>query len=267
MTARCGRGHPRTWTAEEDVILLNSVRGTERKCWKQIALKFKDRTGKQCRQRYKYHLEQELKTGDWTPEEDEIIIQMQAKIGNCWSKISKALPGRSDNAVKNRWHCTLYRSEKKNKYFPNEHKQIELDPVLVEAIVEERITCDESWIDSKTETVSNACKESSRRRTPTAPWTPEEDQKLVSAVNKVVSQCLLVASFSRKKITPAMISLISFSFPVLAGNAKLDSCVQGFGWSTHRKTVSRKIQAALNGRHQNGRLDRRRRCNHFAGAS
>jgi len=113
MTARCGRGHPRTWTAEEDVILLNSVRGTERKCWKQIALKFKDRTGKQCRQRYKYHLEQELKTGDWTPEEDEIIIQMQAKIGNCWSKISKALPGRSDNAVKNRWHCTLYRSEKK----------------------------------------------------------------------------------------------------------------------------------------------------------
>jgi len=57
--------------------------------------------------------------------------------------------------------------------------------VLVEAIVEERITCDESWIDSKTETVSNACKESSRRRTPTAPWTPEEDQKLVSAVNKV----------------------------------------------------------------------------------
>eukprot|EP00568_Trieres_chinensis_P000011 CAMPEP_0183300488 /NCGR_PEP_ID=MMETSP0160_2-20130417/6901_1 /TAXON_ID=2839 ORGANISM="Odontella Sinensis, Strain Grunow 1884" /NCGR_SAMPLE_ID=MMETSP0160_2 /ASSEMBLY_ACC=CAM_ASM_000250 /LENGTH=544 /DNA_ID=CAMNT_0025462919 /DNA_START=54 /DNA_END=1688 /DNA_ORIENTATION=+ len=41
--------------------------------------------------------------GRWGEEEDHILIDSQAKFGNQWTRISKLLPGRSENAVKNRF--------------------------------------------------------------------------------------------------------------------------------------------------------------------
>jgi hypothetical protein len=90
------------WTAEEDQIILRCVQEGNLK-WAAIADLIPGRLGKQCRERWYNNLDPALKKGEWTEEEDRVLAEAQAKWGNAWTKIARSLPGRSENAVKNRW--------------------------------------------------------------------------------------------------------------------------------------------------------------------
>jgi Myb-like DNA-binding domain len=96
---------PKPWTKEEDALLLNLVHTMHWPMkWTVVAHSLPDRTGKQCRERYVNHLNPRLKSSDWTPIEDATIFHLYNTIGSHWAKMSKIIPGRTDNGIKNRFH-------------------------------------------------------------------------------------------------------------------------------------------------------------------
>ncbi|KAH8060119.1 RNA polymerase II transcription regulator recruiting protein [Aureococcus anophagefferens] len=98
------------FTEEEDKIIIECMREGGL-TWMQIAERIPGRIGKQCRERWTNHLDPNLKKGGWTHEEDTILAEAQQRWGNAWTKIAKLLPGRAENAVKNRWNSAFRRKK------------------------------------------------------------------------------------------------------------------------------------------------------------
>lgn len=74
--------------------------------WVIIARFLKGRLGRQCRERWHNVLNPEIVRREWTREEDQFIIRMQAEIGSKWAQISKMdmLLGRTVSQIKNRFY-------------------------------------------------------------------------------------------------------------------------------------------------------------------
>ncbi|DAZ96311.1 TPA: hypothetical protein N0F65_008435 [Lagenidium giganteum] len=93
------KGH---WRPDEDELLKELV-AEGRKNWGQVAAKIPGRTSKQCRERWYNHLDPSIVRGEYSADEDRIILEAQARLGNRWSAIAAMLPGRTEDAVKIRW--------------------------------------------------------------------------------------------------------------------------------------------------------------------
>ncbi|CAL5208732.1 unnamed protein product [Lathyrus oleraceus] len=113
------------WSPEEDEKLLNYITKHGHGCWSSVPkLAGLQRCGKSCRLRWINYLRPDLKRGAFSQQEENLIIELHAVLGNRWSQIAAQLPGRTDNEIKNLWNSCLKKRLRQSGIDPNTHKPL-----------------------------------------------------------------------------------------------------------------------------------------------
>ncbi|XP_059647479.1 myb-related protein 308 [Cornus florida] len=123
----CEKAHTNkgAWTKEEDDRLIAYIRTHGEGCWRSLPKAAGLlRCGKSCRLRWINYLRPDLKRGNFTEEEDELIIKLHSLLGNKWSLIAGRLPGRTDNEIKNYWNTHIRRKLMNRGIDPTTHRPI-----------------------------------------------------------------------------------------------------------------------------------------------
>ncbi|KAL5743412.1 hypothetical protein ACOSQ2_026528 [Xanthoceras sorbifolium] len=111
------------WSSQEDQKLIDHIRLHGEGCWRSLPKAAGlHRCGKSCRLRWINYLRPDIKRGNFSLEEEDLIIKLHALLGNRWSLIAGRLPGRTDNEVKNYWNSHMTKKLIKMGIDPNNHK-------------------------------------------------------------------------------------------------------------------------------------------------
>jgi hypothetical protein len=71
--------------------------------WAEVAARLGTRSARQCRERFRNYLSPNLRNGQWTEAEDQLLREKFLEYGAKWSLIVAFFPSRSEVNLKNRW--------------------------------------------------------------------------------------------------------------------------------------------------------------------
>ena len=95
------------WSLHEDKLLKEWIKENGPRKWEQCGQFILGRSGKQCREHWNNCLNPNLIKGDWTSEEDFLIMYFYEKCNGSWKKIILLFNGRTENSIKNRFFSQL----------------------------------------------------------------------------------------------------------------------------------------------------------------
>lgn len=98
----------RRWTASEDQLLLE-IAQRYKLDWRRIAKYFPGKPKSAIKRRWENKFDPHIKKTPWTQAEDTAILSLLARFGPVWKEISKELPGRPPDIVKNRYYGHIKR--------------------------------------------------------------------------------------------------------------------------------------------------------------
>ncbi|XP_040382841.1 myb-related protein 306-like [Oryza brachyantha] len=102
------------WTPEEDLMLVAYIQEHGPGNWRAVPTNTGlMRCSKSCRLRWTNYLRPGIKRGNFSEQEEKLIVHLQALLGNRWAAIASYLPERTDNDIKNYWNTHLKKKLKK----------------------------------------------------------------------------------------------------------------------------------------------------------
>jgi hypothetical protein len=184
------------WTADEEIKLKDAVLTHGSKNWGAIAALVRDRTKKQCRNRWRSVLDPNIdreseRTGKWSEDEDSKLKDaVQVHGSKNWAAIAALVPDRTKKQCGHRWHSILNPSiDRENgrtgKWVEDEDSKLN-DAVqlhggknwaAIAALVPGRTIkqCSNRWKDALYSSLDRA----NERR---GKWTEDEDVKLKDSI-------------------------------------------------------------------------------------
>ncbi|OMJ70963.1 hypothetical protein SteCoe_30937 [Stentor coeruleus] len=111
-----GTLRPGKWSQNEDEMLANLINRFGCK-WSKISNVLNEeihnrlniRNSKTCKERWNNYLNPDINRGQWTDDEDILLLKGFLKHGNKWSAIAKLVPNRIQGLVKNRIKSLLHK--------------------------------------------------------------------------------------------------------------------------------------------------------------
>ncbi|KAL6727793.1 hypothetical protein Aduo_009638 [Ancylostoma duodenale] len=116
------------WTKEEDdrliaLVKVMTVNGNVQ--WDKVTFYMPGRHRQQVRSRYQRTLDENVRHGRWTDQEDLLLMSAVARFGaKDWGKIAKAVVGRSDGQCRERWCNVLDRCTEAGDWTAEEDERL-----------------------------------------------------------------------------------------------------------------------------------------------
>ncbi|XVE57734.1 hypothetical protein DITRI_Ditri04bG0113300 [Diplodiscus trichospermus] len=169
------------WTAEEDKKLINFILTNGQCCWRAVPkLAGLRRCGKSCRLRWTNYLRPDLKRGLLSEAEEQLVIDLHARLGNRWSKIAARLPGRTDNEIKNHWNTHIKKKLLKMGIDPVTHEPLNKEAKAEETSSHADPNSAENHRTTENDGIANSSEDNSS--TPTENCSSTDDSNLLDII-------------------------------------------------------------------------------------